>query len=66
METKTQYIPYKVKDISLAEWLSLIHIQMCIRDRYYIFGTISDKLRMAEHESENPLTEEIDNNAPIL
>ena len=20
METKTQYIPYKVKDISLAEW----------------------------------------------
>ena len=33
---------------------------------YYIFGTISDKLRMAEHESENPLTEEIDNNAPIL
>lgn len=20
METKTQYVPYKVKDISLAEW----------------------------------------------
>jgi multidrug efflux pump subunit AcrB len=25
---------------------------------YYIFGNISDKLRMAEHEEENPLTEE--------
>lgn len=33
---------------------------------YYIFGTISDKLRMAEHEEENPLTEEIDNNEPHL
>lgn len=33
---------------------------------YFIFGTISDKLRMAEHESENPLTEEIDNNVPTL
>lgn len=33
---------------------------------YYIFGTISDKLRMAEHEEENPLTEEIDNNEPTL
>lgn len=33
---------------------------------YYIFGTISDKLRMAEHEEENPLTEEIDNNEPQL
>lgn len=33
---------------------------------YYIFGTISDKLRMAEHESENPLTEEIDNNEPPI
>ena len=33
---------------------------------YYLFGVISDKLRMAEHEDENPLTEEIDNNEPIL
>jgi hydrophobe/amphiphile efflux-1 (HAE1) family protein len=33
---------------------------------YYIFGNISDKLRMAEHEEENPLTEEIDNNEPRL
>lgn len=33
---------------------------------YFIFGSISDKLRMAEHEEENPLTEEIDNNEPQL
>ena len=33
---------------------------------YYLFGVISDKLRMAEHEDEKPLTEEIDNNEPIL
>jgi HAE1 family hydrophobic/amphiphilic exporter-1 len=29
---------------------------------YYIFGKIAEKNRLAKHEVENPLTEEIDDN----
>ena len=59
METKTQYVPYKVKDISLAEWgrkeIELAEAEMpglmAIREEY--FATTVERSsyrRMSSHD----------------